>query len=278
VTATFVGEVSWLREQIAIVRRLSDKPFAVNFSLGRRFSLDLVDLAVEEKVPAVSITGGNPEPVLARLAGTGIASLVLVAGVRQAQKAEGLGASVVIAVGCEGGGHIGRDDVTTMVLVPRVVEAVRIPVVASGGLASGRGLAAALAMGAEGIEMGTRFVATRECVAHANYKQALVAAKEADTVVIERSLGRPARVLRSPHVERILALEQRGASPEELMPFIAGERNRRAAIEGDMDEGFAWAGQSVGLIEDVPSVAELVERTMAETEACFDRVHRLRAK
>jgi NAD(P)H-dependent flavin oxidoreductase YrpB (nitropropane dioxygenase family) len=133
-------------------------------------------------------------------------------------------------------------------------------------------------MGAEGIEMGTRFVATRECVAHANYKQALVAAKETDTVVIERTLGRPARVLRSPHVERILALEQRGAPPEELMPFIAGERNRRAAIEGDMEEGFAWAGQSAGFIEDVPSVAELVARTMSEAEACFDRVQRLRGK
>lgn len=271
-----MGEVAWLRTQIATVRRLTDRPFAVNFSLGRRFSLDLVDVAIEERVPAVSITGGNPEPVLARLAGTCIVSLVLVAGVRQAQKAEALGASVIIAVGAEGGGHIGRDDVSTLVLLPRVLEAVKAPVVASGGLASGRGLAAALAMGAEGIEMGTRFVATQECVAHPNYKQALVNARETDTVVIERSLGRPARVLRSAHVERILALEARGALPEELMPLISGECNRRAAIEGDMEEGFAWAGQSVGLIHDVPPVAELIERTVAEAEACLDRAWRLR--
>ena len=120
--------------------------------------------------------------------------MVLVAGVRQAQKAEGLGASVIIAVGCEGGGHIGRDDTTTMVLVPRVAAAVSVPVVATGGIASGAGLAAALALGAEGIEMGTRFVATQECVAHANYKQALVAAKETDTSSSNAaSAGRGAR-------------------------------------------------------------------------------------
>ena len=272
VTATFVGEAGWLRNEIAKVRRLTDKPFGVNFSLGRHFSPELVDVVLAEKVPVVSITGGNPEPVLVRLAGSDIISMVLVAGVRQAQKAEGLGAGVVIAVGCEGGGHIGRDDTTTLVLAPRVARAVKVPVVASGGIATGGQLAAALALGAEGIEMGTRFVATQECVAHPNYKQALVAAKETDTLVIERSIGRPARVLRGPYSEQILALEARGASTEELLPYISGAANRRAAIDGKMDEGFVWAGESVGFIDDVPTVAELMERLMAEAEAARRRV------
>ncbi|MHB9089949.1 MAG: NAD(P)H-dependent flavin oxidoreductase, partial [Chloroflexota bacterium] len=239
---------------------------------------DIVEVAAAEKVPVVSITGGNPEPVLKLLDGTGIKSMVLVAGVRQAQKAESLGASVIVAVGCEGGGHIGRDDVTTMVLVPRVVEAVKVPVVASGGIANGRGLAGALAMGAEGIEMGTRFVATRECVAHLHYKEALVRAKENETTVIERTIGRPARVLPSPLVTKILELEAEGAGVEQLMPYIKGEMNVRAAIEGYMDEGFAWAGESVGFIDDVPSVGELVERVVAEADACFARLDRVRGR
>lgn len=272
VTATFVGEAGWLRQEIAKMRRLTEKPFGVNFALGRHFSPELLDVVLEEKVPVVSITGGNPEPLLARLAGSGVVTMVLVAGVRQAVKAESLGASVVVAVGCEGGGHIGRDDTTTLVLVPRVAQAVKVPVVAAGGIASGRQLVAALALGAEGIEMGTRFVATRECVAHPNYKQALVAAKETDTLVIERTIGRPGRALRGPRSERILALEARGALTEELLPYISGEANRRAAIEGLMDEGFAWAGESVGFIDDVPSVAELLERLMAEAEAARRRV------
>jgi NADH:quinone reductase (non-electrogenic) len=270
VTATFVGEPDWLRLEIAKVRRLTDRPFAVNFALGRRFVPELVDVVLAERVPVVSITGGNPEPVLSRLAGSGIKTLVLVAGVRQAVKAESLGADIVVAVGCEGGGHIGRDDVTTLVLVPRVVSSVKVPVVASGGIADGRGLAAALAFGAEGVEMGTRFVATQECVAHERYKAALVAADETETVVIERSIGRPARVLKTEHATDVLARELGGASAEEILALVRGEYNRKAAIDGVMTEGLAWAGQSVGLIDDLPTVAELVERTMAQArEACL---------
>ncbi len=269
ITATFVGEADWLRREIAKVRALTDRPFGVNFSLGRRFSMDLVEVALAEGVPVMSVTGGNPEPVLARLAGTPVKKMVLVAGVRQAQKAESLGADVIIAVGCEGGGHIGRDDVTTMVLVPRVARAVSVPVVASGGIADGRGLAAALMLGAEGVEMGTRFVATQECIAHPRYKEALLRAKETDTIVIERTIGRPARTLRTPYTEDFLAREARGATPEELLPLVSGEANVRAAIEGRLEEGFVWMGQGVGLIDDVPPVGELVPRIVAEAiEAC----------
>ena len=249
-----------LAAEIARARELTDRPFAVNFALGHRSLDDLLEATLAARVSVVSITGGNPEPILRRVAGTGVLTMVLVAGVRQAQKAESLGADAVIAVGQEGGGHLGRDDVGTLVLTPRVVDAVRIPVLASGGIGDARGLAAALTLGAAGIEMGTRFVATRECVAHPAYKEALVRATERDTVVIERSVGRPGRVLDTPGARRILAAEAEGQGIEELLPLIEGATNRRGAHDGDLEAGFVWAGQVAGLIADVPTVAELVER------------------
>jgi NADH:quinone reductase (non-electrogenic) len=275
-----------LRADIRRLRERTTMPFGVNFPLGHRPLDAFVDVALEEGTPVLSITAGNPEGILRRVQQSGLTPLpktmVLVAGTRAAQKSEDLGADAVIAVGYEGGGHLGRDDIGTLVLVPRVVETVRIPVLASGGIADGHGLAAALALGAEGVELGTRFIAVQECVAHQAYKDALVAASETDTVLIERSIGRPARVLRGTLAERILAveaeLERRGVSREEalpeLLPFIRGEVNKRAAIEGEMDEGFVWAGQVVGLIHDIPTVRELVERMVREAR---DAAGRMRA-
>lgn len=271
ITAASFATPEDLRAEIQRARRLTDKPFGVNFAIGHRPLDDLLDVALDENVAVITVTGGNPEPLFRRMAGHPARKLVLVAGVRQAQKCEELGADAVIAVGYEGGGHLGRDDVGTIVLLPRVATAVSIPVVASGGIGDGRGLAAALALGAEGIEMGTRFVATRECVAHPAYKEALVRARETDTAIIERSIGRPARVLRGPAADRVLSAEARGAGIEELLPLISGEVNRRAAIEGDLDAGFVWAGQVVGLIDDVPTVAELVERIVTDARAAVER-------
>ena len=269
--ASFWGPDDLLAE-IARARALTDRPFAVNFALGHRPLDDLLEATLAAGVPVISITGGNPEPVLRRVAGGGTRTLILTAGVRQAQKAESLGADAVIAVGQEGGGHLGRDDLGTIVLVPRIVDAVRIPVLASGGIGDARGLAAALALGAAGIEMGTRFVATRECVAHPAYKEALVRASERDTTVIERSVGRPGRVLDAPGARRILAAEATGVGIEELLPLIEGRVNRRGAQDGDLDEGFVWAGQVIGLIDDVPTVAELIERLVGGAASIVDRL------
>jgi NAD(P)H-dependent flavin oxidoreductase YrpB (nitropropane dioxygenase family) len=269
--ATIPGGPDGLRAEIRKVRELTDRPFAVNIAISaHRDSMSLVEAALAEDVRIMSFTAGNPEPYLRRLEGTGVKTLVLVASVRQAQKVEQLGGTAVIAVGYEGGGHLGRDDVGTMVLVPRILESVSIPVLASGGIGDGRGLAAALAMGADGIEMGTRFVATAECIAHPNYKQALVDARETDTLIIERSLGTPGRVLAGPAAERILSLEQEGAR-DELIRAISGAENRRAAIDGDMEGGWVWAGQVAGLIHDIPTVQELLDRMVA------DAAQRLRA-
>lgn len=270
--ATIPGGVDGLREEIRAVRRLTDRPFAVNIAISaRRDSMPFVEAALEEGVRIFSFTAGNPEPYLRRLDGTGVLTLVLVAGVRQAQKVEQLGGSAVIAVGYEGGGHLGRDDVGTIVLVPRVLESVRIPVLASGGIGEGRGFAAALAMGADGIEMGTRFVATQECIAHDAYKQALVAARETDTLLIERSLGTPGRVLAGPAAERVLALEQHESQREELIRAISGEVNKRGALEGRLDEGWVWGGQVAGLIHDIPTVQELLDRMVRDAEALLRR-------
>ncbi|MBI2888080.1 MAG: nitronate monooxygenase [Chloroflexi bacterium] len=266
VTATTLPSPEALREEIATVRALTSKPFSVNFQIGRRDLSDLVAAAAAERVPVMSFTAGDPARYFQLIEGTGIKKMCLVASVRQAQHAEELGADVVIAVGFEGGGHIGRDDIGAMVLVPRIAESVRIPVLASGGFADGRGLAAALALGAAGVEMGTRFIATQECIAHINYKQALVDAQETDTLVVERSVGRPARVLRTPLAEAILEIERGGGTLEDLLPFISGEMNLVAAHQGDMEGGFVWAGQVVGLIHDIPTVQELVQRTVAEAE------------
>jgi enoyl-[acyl-carrier protein] reductase II len=245
-------------------------PFGVNFAIGengRTFS-HMLDVAIEEKVPVVSMTGGNPTPIFDQLKGTGIKKLVLVAATRQAQKAEELGADAVMVVGQEGGGHLGRDDVGTMVLVPKVVDVVTIPVIASGGIGDGRGLMAALALGAEGIEMGTRFIATKECV-HASdiYKQALIKSSETGTTVIKRSIGAPARALINSWTDKIHGVEAETPTYEALKSFISGEANKRYIYEGRNDRGFGWAGQVTGLIEDVPSVEELFSRMISQAQA-----------
>jgi len=278
ITAMSLPSPEALREEIRRVRSMTDKPFGVNFAIGQhgRAYEHMLEVAIEERVPVVSITGGNPEPLIRRLEPYNVKKLVLVASVRQAQKAEAAGADAVMAVGQEGGGHLGRDDVGTMVLIPRVVDSVRIPVLASGGIGDGRGLLAALALGADGVEMGTRFIATQECVhAHQVYKESLLRGTESDTLVIKRSLGTPGRVVRTPGAEKILELERAGADYERLKPYISGKQNRRFVYEGDEQEGFGWAGQVIGLIHDVPTVRELIERMVAEADGGSRRLQQM---
>lgn len=277
ITAATLGDPEQLRSEIRKVKAHTQKPFGVNFAMGYRTLEAYIDVALEEGVRIVTITGGNPEPYMKYIDARvpGVKKVILVAGVRAAQKAEALGADAVIAVGYDGGGHLGRDDVGTMALVPRVVDAVKIPVVASGGIVDGRGLMAALALGAEGIEMGTRFVAVQECPAHETYKRLLLETRENETIIMERSVGRPARVLKTGGAERVLEAEARGASLEELLPLISGQVNAKAAVEGNMEEGFVYAGQGVGLIRDIPTVAELFDRILAEARTVGERLRAL---
>jgi NADH:quinone reductase (non-electrogenic) len=269
ITAMSLPDPDALRTEIHKVRGLTDKPFGVNFAIGqhgRPFS-HYLDVAIEEDVPVISMTGGNPAPIFEQLQGTSIKKLVLVAAKRQAQKAEELGADAVMVVGQEGGGHLGKSDIGTMVLIPAVVDAVNIPVIASGGIGDGRGLMAALSLGAQGIEMGTRFIATKECV-HANelYKRKLVDGSENDTTVIKRTLGMPARAIANPLTERILEIERKGGGYENLKELISGTANRKYIYDGDDENGFGWAGQVMGLIKDSPTVAELFAKIINEAE------------
>lgn len=270
ITAMSLRDPDLLREEIHKVRTLTDKPFGVNFAIGMHGKgyEEMVRVAVEEEVPVVTMTGGNPAPIFDLLAGTNIKKLVLVAARRQAQKAEQLGADAVMVVGQEGGGHLGRDDVGTMVLVPQVVDSVKIPVIASGGIGDGRGWMAAHALGAEGIEMGTRFIATKECVdASEAYKEALLASTEADTTIIKRSIGAPARALRNEFTEKILEIEEKTPTYEALREYISGTANKRFIYDGDRNQGFGWAGQVTGMIHDIPTVEDLINRMVAEAES-----------
>ncbi|WP_040204744.1 NAD(P)H-dependent flavin oxidoreductase [Neobacillus jeddahensis] len=269
ITAMSLPNPNQLREEIRKVKQMTNKPFGVNFAIGQqgRPFADYLEVAIEEEVPVISMTGGNPAPIFEQLKGTKTKTLVLVAARRQAMKAEELGADAVMVVGQEGGGHLGRDDIGTIVLIPQVVEAVSIPVIASGGIGDGRGLMAALSLGAEGIEMGTRFIATKDCV-HANekYKQRLVEGTETDTVVIKRSLGAPARAIANSWTEKILDIERNHGNYEHLKDLISGIANKRYIYEGKTTDGFAWAGQVMGLIKDIPTVEELFRRMIKEAE------------
>ncbi|MCG5104333.1 NAD(P)H-dependent flavin oxidoreductase [Oceanobacillus alkalisoli] len=266
ITAMTLPSPEALREEIQKVKSLTGKPFGVNYAIGQhgRPYEHMVQVAIDEEVPVISVTGGNPKGVLDMVKGHPIKKLVLVAARRQAKKAEELGADAVMVVGQEGGGHLGRSDVGTFILTPQVVDHVSIPVIASGGIADGRGFMAALSLGAEGIEMGTRFIATRECLAHTNYKQAIVDADEEGTTVIKRSIGAPARVLKGPFAEKILEIEKQQLGYESLKDYISGKVNYRYIQEGNDTEGFGWAGQSAARIHDIPTVENVVQSLISE--------------
>jgi NADH:quinone reductase (non-electrogenic) len=258
-----------LKQEIIKVRALTNKPFGVNFAIGQhdRSYLHFLAVAIEADVPVISMTGGNPAPFFEQLKGVNVKKLVLVASKRQAMKAEELGADAVMVVGHEGGGHLGRDDIGTLVLTPQVVDAVRIPVISSGGIGDGRGLMAALSLGAEGIEMGTRFIATKECV-HASelYKKRLIEGSETDTVVIKRSIGAPGRAISNSWTSQILTIEKELGGYEQLKDYISGKANKRYIHEGEEGVGYGWAGQVMGLIKDDPTVEELFKRMICEAE------------
>ncbi|WP_409292030.1 NAD(P)H-dependent flavin oxidoreductase [Peribacillus sp. SCS-37] len=266
ITAMSLENPDALTMEIRKVKERTNRPFGVNFAIGQhgRPFEHFVEAAMKEGVEVMSVTGGNPAPFFKLLEGTKVKKLVLVAARRQAQKAEELGADAVMAVGHEGGGHLGKSDTGTLVLIPRVVDSVSIPVIASGGIGDGRGLMAALSLGAEGIEMGTRFIATRECIhAHPLYKEALLNGSEDETVVIKRTLGAPARAISNGWTQKLIEMEQRGTTYEEVKDMISGHANKRFIHEGQND-GFAWAGQVMGMIRDVPSAAALIEGIMKE--------------
>ena len=265
------GMVDNLRTQIKIAKSLTDKPFGVNFPLQIPGVKELMDVAIEEKVPAVTTSAGNPATYTPYLKEAGIKVLHLVASVRHATGAEGRGVDAVIAEGYEAGGHNGFDELPTIVLVPQVVDAVKIPVVAAGGIADARGFIAARALGAEGVQMGTRFVATQECIAHQRVKEAIISAIDTGTVISGRKLG-PTRGLKNELTAKILEMESRGASTEELGSLIGPGRARLGKLEGDLVDGEAYSGAIAGMITEIVGAGEIVRSIMEDSEAVLAKL------
>ena len=253
----------WVREQIRKAKELTDKPFGVNIMLMSPYADDVAKVVAEEGVKVVTTGAGNPGKYLAAWKEAGICVIPVVASVALAKMMERAGVDAVVAEGTESGGHIG--ETTTMVLVPQVVDAVKIPVIAAGGIADGRGIAAAFMLGAKGVQLGTRFVASKEAVVHQNYKDYIVKAKDIDTRVTGRSTGHPVRVLRNAVTKEYLELEKKGASFEELENLTVGGL-RRAVQEGDTKTGSLMSGQIAGMIHDIPTCQEILDRLVAETD------------
>jgi nitronate monooxygenase len=268
-----------LREEIRKTRSLTDKPFGVNINLFPGIMPlspeECIDTAIEERVKVIETSGRSPAPYAKQIKSGGAVFMHKCARVRDARTAERLGADILEIVGFECGGHPSMEEVTTLVLLPQTVDSVKIPVVGGGGFGDGRGFIACLALGAEGVLMGTRFMATKECALHDNFKQAFVEATETATVLTQKSIGEPVRVLRNETVEKVLELEKRGTTLEELMPFISGKLGREAMATGDVKSGMMACGQAVGLIHDVPTVKEVVNSIINEAKEIMGRLSRI---
>lgn len=260
-----------LAKEIARVRSMTDRPFAVNLTFLPTLKpvpyAAYRDVVIDSGIKIVETAGNNPKEHMPALKAAGIKVIHKCTTVRHALKAQEIGVDAVSIDGFECAGHVGEDDVPNMILIPATVAKLSIPVIASGGFSDGRGLVAALAMGAEGINMGTRFMCTQESPVHANVKRAIVANDESDTAIILRSLRNSSRVARNAVSEAVVAMEKAGATIQEIGPRVAGAKGRRVYEEGDVDEGIWTAGLVQALIHDIPTCAELVARIVKDAEA-----------
>jgi len=259
-----------LAAEIKRTRELTDKTFGVNITLLptlRPKDIDgYFDVVIKGGIKVVETAGRSPEPYMERLKVAGVKVIHKCTAVRFARKAERIGCDAVSIDGFECAGFPGEEDITSLILIPLTADALEIPVVASGGFGDGRGLVAALALGAEGINMGTRFMATQESPIHARVKEWLVQASERDTVLLLRSLRNTERILRNPAAEKVLEMEKQGATLEELDPFITGKEGEKLLETGDLDKGLLGVGQVVGLIHDIPTAKQLIDGIVHEAE------------
>ena len=251
----------WVREQIRAARKLTDKPFGVNIMLMSPYAADVAKVIVEEGVQVVTTGAGSPGKYMEMWKEAGVKVIPVVASVALAKRMERAGADAIVAEGCESGGHVGES--TTMTLVPQVVDAVDIPVIAAGGIGDGRGIAAAFMLGARGIQMGTIFAASKESVIHENYKNSIFRAKDIDSRVTGRSTGHPIRVLRNDMARRYLEMEKEGAPFEELEKMTLGSL-RRAVQDGDAKNGSLMAGQIAGMIKEERSCEDIIKSTVSD--------------
>ena len=255
--------VDILREEIRKVKSITSNPFGVNLMLMMADVEKQIEVCIEEGVPVVTTGAGNPGPYMERLKAAGIKVIPVVASVALAKRMEKIGADAVIAEGMEGGGHIGT--LTTMSLVPQVVEAVNIPVIAAGGIAGGKQFLAALSLGAEGIQVGTKFLVANECTVHENYKKVILKAKDRSTVSTGNYTGHPVRVIENKFAKQILEMEKVGTPKEEIEKLGTG-RVRLAVVDGDVENGSVMAGQVAAMVNEPMSTKEILEGFMRELE------------
>nr|WP_325298664.1 nitronate monooxygenase [uncultured Dysosmobacter sp.] len=260
-----------LREQIKICKSLTDKPFGVNLMLMNPCADEMARIIIEEGVKVVTTGAGSPGKYIPAWKEAGVKVLPVVAASILAKRLVRSGADAIIAEGTESGGHVG--EMTTMALVPQVIDAVDVPVIAAGGIADGRQMAAALALGACGVQVGTCLLASQECPIHDNYKQAILKAKDTDTTVTGRSIGGPVRVLKNKMAREYLALEKRGATLEELETVTLGGL-RRAVFDGDMDHGSVMSGQVAGMLHEIRPVRQIFEDLYAQGRAVLEAADR----
>lgn len=250
-----------IREEITICRSLTDRPFGVNLMLMNPHSDALAQLVAELRVPVVTTGAGNPAKYIPMLKEAGVKVIPVVPSVGLARRMESLGVDAIIAEGTESGGHVG--EMTTMALVPQIVDAVKIPIIAAGGIASGRQLVAAMALGAKGVQVGTCLLVSEECPIHINYKQAILNAKDIDTVVTGRSVGAPVRCLRNTMTKTYLDMEKQGTTTLELEKLTLGSM-RKAVLDGDTQNGSVMAGQVAGMLKEIKPLNEILANLMDE--------------
>jgi enoyl-[acyl-carrier protein] reductase II len=264
-----------LRSQIQKARALTKKRIAVNIPLLRGDAAELLDVALDEGIDVIVTSAGNPALMAPGIKTAAATWIHVVPSVKHGRKAQEAGVDIVVGEGFEAGGHNGVDEITTLALIPQLVDALQVPICAAGGIADGRGFLAAMALGAEGVSIGTRFAATVESSSHPNYKEAVVKSSDSGTMLFAKKIA-PVRAIINPFVQRVREAEARGATREELEVVYGRSASRRGILEGDLEEGELEAGQSSGLISDVVPAAEVVHRFVEEYEAGLARLERLK--
>lgn len=265
ITAGSYDSKEEMMRDIEVVRSLTDKPFGVNCAIGIRQPMDdFIAGVIEAKVPIVFTSGNNPEPYMADLKAAGVKVVHVAPSVRFALKAQSLGCDAVVVNGYECGGHPGKDDTTSLTLIQKAKKELSIPIIAAGGFSTGKSVLAALALGASGVQMGTRFLLSKEVKLHEKVKRFLAAAGETDTIMVKKSIGKPARVLKTNHAVELAQLEEKGTTFEEIFPYISGESYKELIQTGNLDTGVIATGQTIGLIDEVKTVAEIIEEIAEE--------------
>jgi len=276
IASTTIPTVKELREEIKKTKSMTDKPFAVNVTLfyrPREASFEEYFTAIiEEGVKIIETSGRNPEPYMKLLKDAGVKIMHRATRIMDIQNAERIGVDAVAILGFEAAGRPGMENVTSLVRIPVAADSIKIPIIAAGGIADARGFVAALALGAEGVLMGTRFLASKECNVHPKFKEWLLELRETDTMLIQRSTANAARIAKTDYSLKLLEMEKKGATLEDLQPLMGGDRRRKAFATGDVSKATASVGQAVGLVHDIPTVKEIIDGIVSEAKQIVQRL------